>query len=74
MSVSAARVRQRNRIDSDQQSQAFRGMTLLLAVCETTMASLDALGEDGADTLAAVTALRDHLAVALDRFALDPSR
>jgi hypothetical protein len=69
MSVSAARVRQPNRIDSDQQSQAFRGMTLLLAVCETTMASLDALGEDGAETLAAVTALRDHLVVALGRFA-----
>ena len=44
-------------------------MTLLLAVCETTMASLDAVGDDGAETLAAVTALRDHLVLALDRFA-----
>jgi hypothetical protein len=46
-------------------------MTFLLSACETTIESLAAARPDEAETLAAVTELRDHLAARLPRYAED---
>jgi hypothetical protein len=53
--------------------RAFRSLTLLFAVCEQVLEELESAPVSDEETRAAVTALRDRLAVVLPRFGRRPT-